>query len=663
MIRRSSRFALCIVLQALGLPSPNGRGVESKTAARIPYTARTVRMLGADSLPRIDANDNRAPAGQQSRRVLRLRLEARLGRWYPQADAGPSEPIEAFAEEGHKPSVPGPLVRVRTGTRVEITLRNTLAGKTLVVYGLHARPGSPGDTVQIAPGAVRDVRFTAGEPGTYFYWASTSGNDVDHRDGIDSQLSGAIVVDSASTQRRPRDRVFVIGAWHAAADSTGPKPWVERDQMVINGKSWPFTERFTYTAGDTVRWRWVNPTAGAHPMHLHGFFYTIESNGTWSGDTVHAPADQRFVVTEMMLPGSTMSIRWVPHEPGNWLFHCHFPFHVSHYLSLDKVPDDDPEATGHSVHVMAGLVLGIHVRDGRAWGRAPRSPAMVTASAPRDIRLLVQRAPARFRVQSGPARVDSTAGYGFVVDHGTGPIPRDSVPVLSPTLVLRRGQPVRVTIINRLREPTAVHWHGIELKNSYFDGVPGWSGTPDHLAPAIAPGDSFVAEFTPPRAGTYLYHSHSNEFAQIGLGLYGAIVVVDSGRTYDATSDRTFVLGKNGPDTRHGRVNGQLDPTPETLTVGTTYRFRIVHINPDWRVFASVMADSSVLRWRAVAKDGADLPAHQATMRPARVLMGAGETADFEFTPNAPGMLRLEFATMLAGWRLAVPLRVDAAKR
>ena len=369
MIRRSSRFALCIVLQALGLPSPNVRGVESRTAARIPYTARTVRMLGADSLPRIDANDNRAPAGPQSRRVL------------------------------------------------------------------------------------------------------------------------------------------------------------------------------------------------------------------------------------------------------------------------------------------------------RASGRAPRSPTMVTSSAPRDIRLLAQRAPARFVVQSGPARVDSINGYGFVVDHRTGPIPRDSVPVLSPTLVLRRGEPVRVTIINRLREPTAVHWHGIELKNSYFDGVPGWSGTAAHLAPAIAPGDSFVAEFTPPRAGTYIYHSHSNELVQLGLGLYGAIVVVDSGGTYDSTSDRTFVLGKNGPDTRHGRVNGQLDPTPESLTVGTTYRFRIVHINPDWRVFASLMADSSVLRWRAVAKDGADLPAHRATMRPARVLMGAGETADFEFTPNAPGMLRLEFATMLAGWRLAVPLRVDAPKR
>ncbi len=61
-------------------------------------------------------------------------------------------------------------------------------------------------------------------------------------------------------------------------------------------------------------------------------------------------------------------------------------------------------------------------------------------------------------------------------------------------------------------------------------------------------------------------------------------------------------------------------------------------------------------------EDGADLPPHQAAMRPARILKGPGETADFEYTPAAPGMLRLELATMLAGWRLAVPLRVEPAK-
>jgi manganese oxidase len=39
-----------------------------------------------------------------------------------------------------------------------------------------------------------------------------------------------------------------------------------------------------------------------------------------------------------------------------------------------------------------------------------------------------------------------------------------------PTLVLRRGEPVAITLVNRLSEATSIHWHGMELE-SYYDGV------------------------------------------------------------------------------------------------------------------------------------------------------------------------------------------------
>jgi hypothetical protein len=42
-------------------------------------------------------------------------------------------------------------------------------------------------------------------------------------------------------------------------------------------------------------------------------------------------------------------------------------------------------------------------------------------------------------------------------------------------------------------------------------------------------------------------------------------------------------------------------------------------------------------RWRAVAKDGYELPKAQATERTANVQMGPGETADFELRPMRPG--------------------------
>jgi FtsP/CotA-like multicopper oxidase with cupredoxin domain len=70
-------------------------------------------------------------------------------------------------------------------------------------------------------------------------------------------------------------------------------------------------------------------------------------------------------------------------------------------------------------------------------------------------------------------------------------------------LILKRGEPVSVNVVNELPEDTSVHWHGIELE-SYFDGVPGFAGEGDHIAPSIPPGGWFVAKFTPRRSGTLL---------------------------------------------------------------------------------------------------------------------------------------------------------------
>jgi FtsP/CotA-like multicopper oxidase with cupredoxin domain len=113
----------------------------------------------------------------------------------------------------------------------------------------------------------------------------------------------------------------------------------------------------------------------------------------------------------------------------------------------------------------------------------------------RTIRLVAKAAPKRYAGQ-----LDEMA---FVHHAGKVPPPGDSVPTPSSLLVLRRNEPVRITIVNHLRAATGVHWHGIEVP-AYSDGVPAWSGSGSRVAPAIAPGDSFTAEFTPPRSGTFM---------------------------------------------------------------------------------------------------------------------------------------------------------------
>jgi len=48
------------------------------------------------------------------------------------------------------------------------------------------------------------------------------------------------------------------------------------------------------------------------------------------------------------------------------------------------------------------------------------------------------------------------------------------------------------------------------------------------------------------------------------------------------------------------------------------------------------------VRWRAVAKDGADPPPAQVIEQEARQIISVGETYDYEFRPAAKGDLRLE---------------------
>jgi FtsP/CotA-like multicopper oxidase with cupredoxin domain len=245
----------------------------------------------------------------------------------------------------------------------------------------------------------------------------------------------------------------------------------------------------------------------------------------------------------------------------------------------------------------------------------------------------------------------------FVRQDGAVPPAPDSVPTPSSLLVLHRGEPVRITIVNHLRAPTGVHWHGIEVP-SFSDGVPGWSGTGSKLAPTIAPGDSFVAEFTPPRSGTFIYHAHSNEFFQVNLGLYGALLVVDSGG-YDPEHERVIIFGGNGPAGKPARITGRVEPDTVRLTVGSTYRLRLIDIIPDWTARIALLREDSVVHWRALAKDGAELPPRAQVTRLASFIAGPGETMDFEYRPTTPGLLRLEVQQRQGLWKTQLPIRVE----
>ena len=588
----------------------------------------------------VRTNDNRIAGGRLRDQVLRIDLVAAQGTWYPERAEGPAHHVHVFGERGKPLQNPGPLIRVPVGTEVRATIRNSIEGAPLTIHGLHDRPGAL-RPLTIPSGTVDSVRFRLSAPGTYHYWGTTRGaKTLRDRWGMESQLLGVIIVDSVPAD--PRERILVIGV---EDDSGATPPLRHVHAAVINGLSWPHSPPSDVRQGDTVRTRWINLSDRAHPIHLHGFYFTVKRRGDIAVDTAYDSTGQRIAVTELLGQGQTMTVHWVAERPGNWLMHCHMTEHMSHELRSRK-PRMDVAGHNHSMEAMSGLVVG--------WRVAPREgtpgPARPSTAATHRVRLLVQAAPRRYG--SHPA-------IGFVIDSGNGAVSRHSVVVPGPPLLLERDVPVEITVANNLSEPTSIHWHGIEL-DSYFDGVSGWSGARESLAPHVAPGDSFVVRFTPPRAGTFIYHTHFAEEHQLSSGMYGALIVLEPGVRHDPATDKPLVFGQAGP----GRgfetdmlLNGERNPSFD-FRVGERYRLRIININPNMPLVISLLADSLPVRWRAIAKDGADLPPRMATMRPASLRMGVGETYDYEFIPDRPGDLTLRAVDPEGRVKVSSPVRV-----
>jgi FtsP/CotA-like multicopper oxidase with cupredoxin domain len=592
--------------------------------------------LSAAVVPRapesITTNDNRRAAGTLKNGVLTLKLEARSGMWHPEGDQGRAVAVAAWAEQGKPLSVPGPLIRVPAGTDVRAALKNSL-DKPLTVFGFGKTRGM-GDSVVIPAGASRDVQFKATTPGTFYYLARRGIGPFGVRPEPDMELSGAIVVDGPGAAAEPNDRVFLISWWFTFDDKS--PTGVGRGTMTINGLSWPHTERIELSQNDSVHWRVINLTEIDHPMHLHGFYFRVEKKGDGVQDTVYTKDQQRLAVTETVNPFQTLSLAFLPDRPGNWIYHCHFADHLSSISSLDQEQDhfDESMLNHHPSdrpHQMFGLVLGLHV--------APKGPAVKLAEAPRQIRMIVRQK-------------DNVYGKhpGFAMVVGGTPAETDpnAMPVPGPTLVLDRGKPVAITVINQAKDRASIHWHGVELE-SYPDGVPGWSGNGKEILPSIAPGDSITVRWMPPRAGTFMYHSHFNESSQISSGLYGPIIVVEPGQKFDPERDRVLFFGTAGPTTNviigpfaHHLMNGVEQPKPMDLRAGTTYRFRLINLADGGPTLVSLARGKDPVTWRAVAKDGAALPASQATSRPATLMFDPGEIYDFELTP-AKGDLALTF--------------------
>jgi FtsP/CotA-like multicopper oxidase with cupredoxin domain len=502
------------------------------------------------------------------------------------------------------------------------------------------------DTLKVAPGQTGEMRVTISQPGNYYYRAETK--DVQSQTFLmKGLLAGALVVDSATGTPRA-DRILVVNWLVDSLTKDGTAPNFDRTVFSINGRSWPHTERMSATVGDSIRWRIINLNTDVHPMHLHGVYFRIDDFNGPPAAIAQAGPPGSLAVTQRMIGFTTMTITWSPEKAGNWLFHCHFALHLLPTALLEKAslaalvpPADDHQHANHAMTGMSGLVMGIKVdpKPGRAFTDADPPRRRLRLVAFSDTGFPDTTPSLRFRLEElrrGGQRTEARQGF-------------------SPTIELTRGEPVSIMVVNNMREKTAVHWHGIELE-SYYDGVAGFGGYGNRISPILAPRDSFEARFTPPRSGTFIYHSHINEVRQHAAGLVGPLLVRDAGAP--VANDHVFMVKapRSYAGANYLEVNGQLNPDTVVIPVGVPTRFRFIslaafHPNAAFALTArrdsageltAPATDSLIVRWQPVAKDGADLPEARRVAKAARQLVGMGETYDYLYTPTAPGNLRIE---------------------
>lgn len=151
-----------------------------------------------------------------------------------------------------------------------------------------------------------------------------------------------------------------------------------------------------------------------------------------------------------------------------------------------------------------------------------------------------------------------------------------------PTIEVVEGDRVRIFVTNKLPEHTSVHWHG-QILPCGMDGVTGLT------QPGIAPGKTFVYEFVARHAGTFMYHPHADEMAQMAMGMMGSWITHPKNPAQHEV-DRDFVFLLNAYDIEPGaytpKVNTMLDfnlwtfnsrafPGIDPMVVGLNERVRI----------------------------------------------------------------------------------------
>src|SRR5690606_38982522 len=224
--------------------------------------------------------------------------------------------------------VPGPMLRVRQGDTVELTLANPTSSKAIHSIDLHAVTGGHGggaDT-QVAPGQSKTIRFKALRPGLYVYHCATP--SIPHH--IAAGMYGMILVEPAEGLPAVDREFYVMQGDHYTTHAKGTAGHQAYDPdraenelptyYTFNGAVGALTKTNALTAkvGETIRiYFGVGGPNKVSSFHVIGeIFDTVYREGSIS-------SPMRDVQTTLVAPGGATRVDMQREYPGNCLLVAH----------------------------------------------------------------------------------------------------------------------------------------------------------------------------------------------------------------------------------------------------------------------------------------------------------------------------------------------------
>jgi manganese oxidase len=246
------------------------------------------------------ATGGKVLASTISKGIKTFELTTSAIRW----EVAPGQMIDAYAFNGQ---VPGPEIRVRKGDKIKVVVHNELPESTSVhFHGLTIPNAMDGVPFLTQPPIKMGESFTYSftikdDPGTYMYHSHKNALTQ-----VGKGLLGAFVVEPAHA-RYDVEETMVLG--------DGPLGYT------LNGKGFPATAPISVKRNDTVLVRFMNAGQMLHPMHLHGFHFSVVARDA-------RPVDPYVLDTLVVAPGERYDVVFTADLPGAWAFHCHILSHV-----------------------------------------------------------------------------------------------------------------------------------------------------------------------------------------------------------------------------------------------------------------------------------------------------------------------------------------------